>query len=217
MLSGPGRFSAEERDGESMPRSGCTVIGILGGVGAGKTSVAEFFGALGARVISADAIVHRLLACAPVRTRLAAALGRPLPEDDDAMRRTLAAEIFACDDLRRRVESVIHPLVEEEIRNGIDAGGARVAVLDVPLLVEAGMTHYCDVLVFVDTPAAVRHARAAAARRWGPEEAPTRERAQLDPARKRAVCDHVVDNSRDLAHTRAQVAGLWRRIHTDPN
>ena len=77
------------------------VIGLLGGIGAGKTTVGRLFGELGADVLAADAMVHRFLRRAAVRARIAAALGQALPEDAAALRQALAARIFSSPEDRR--------------------------------------------------------------------------------------------------------------------
>ena len=191
-------------------------IGLLGGIGSGKTTVGGLFQDLGADLVSADEIVHRLLRQEGVRKRLAAALGCPLPRGDRALRRFLAERIFRAAEDRRRVEGVLHPLVDREIRRRLARRAtAPAVVLDVPLLLEAGMTHYCDTLVFVQAPGTVRLSRVEEARGWKPAEVRAREHAQASLAAKRAASDWLIDNGDGLDATRAQVAELWESLVDD--
>jgi dephospho-CoA kinase len=127
----------------------------------------------------------------------------------------VAGIVFGSLAARRRVERVLHPLVERAIRRRIRASRRRVVVLDVPLLIEAGMREYCHRLVFVEAPRRERRARTAA-RGWTAREFAARERAQLSLAAKRAASDAIIDNGKGLAHTRAQVLGIWHDIVPAP-
>lgn len=189
------------------------VVGLLGGIGAGKSTVAGLFAALGAEVVSADAIVHRHLARAAVRARIRAALGIALPADVPGFKAALARVIFSVAAARRAVERVLHPLVEAAIARHVRrAGKGAVIVLDVPLLLEARMQRRCDALAFVHAPAAVRVARAAEARGWNAAELRARERCQAPLRRKRTLSRWRIDNGRSIAATRRQVAKIWREL-----
>jgi dephospho-CoA kinase len=194
------------------------VIGLLGGIGAGKTTVAELFGELGAEVVCADAIVHRLLQERRVRARLSRALASELPADDTALRRALAGRIFGCAEDRRRVEAVLHPLVDREIRRRLGqrrTGGPAAVVLDVPLLLEADMAGYCDTLVFIAAPRRERFARVRRSRNWSAAQAHARERVQRGLREKRKVSDWIIDNGKSLARTRGQVRRIWESLFPD--
>jgi dephospho-CoA kinase len=203
------RTSADERP----PRRRAAVLGLVGGIGAGKTTVAALFADLGARVLCADAIVHRELARRSVRARIAAALGAALPLEAAGFKSALAALIFTRPRARRAVERILHPLVKDRIRRALGDGPRRgVVVLDVPLLVEARMDACCDALAFVHAPAAVRAARAAKSRGWSPGELRARERCQAPLAEKRARCGFRIDNGRGRAATRRQVKAIWQEL-----
>ncbi len=189
------------------------VIGLVGGIGAGKTTVARLFAALGAEVVSADAIVHRHLARAAVRARIRAALGVALPGEVPEFKAALARVIFSVAAARRAAERVLHPLVEAEIARRVRrAGKGAVIVLDVPLLLEARMQRHCDALAFVHAPAAVRLARAGEARGWSAAQLRARERCQAPLRRKRASSRWRIDNGRGIAATRRQVVKIWREL-----
>jgi len=188
------------------------VVGLLGGLGAGKTTVGTLLGDLGAEVISADRIVHRFLEDPGVRRQIARVLRCRLPADGSRLRAYLAERIFSSEEDRRAVEAVLHPLVDDVLRKRLAGTKARVVVLDVPLLLEAGMDQYCDLLIFVDAPEQVRRERVAAARSWPHEQFDARQKAQLSVEEKKQHCDVVIDNSRTLEETREQVERLWRKL-----
>jgi dephospho-CoA kinase len=125
----------------------------------------------------------------------------------------LARLIFGAARARRTVERVLHPLVDTEILRRLRrVGGSAVVVLDVPLLLEARMQRACDALAFVHAPAAIRAARATKARGWSVAEFRARERCQDSLARKRALSHWRIENGRDRAATRRQVAKIWHEL-----
>jgi len=193
-----------------MTQVGPIVVGLLGGIGSGKSTVGRIFRELGAEVIEADGLVHRFLREPRVRRRLAAALGVGLPEETSRLRRVLARRVFSSERERKLVEEVLHPLVEHEIRERLKkVRPGAVVVLDVPLLVEAGLDRYCSRFVFVDAPESVRAERVHLSRGWRPEEFRAREGAQMELTQKRSLADWIIDNGHDPAATREQVESVW--------
>jgi dephospho-CoA kinase len=202
------------------------VIGLVGRIGAGKSTVARMFGAEGAEVIDADALAHEALAEPDVR---AAVVNRFGPEVLDAAgrlsRAALAERVFgptpghaaALTDL----EAVVHPEVRRRIAARLAAlraaeaadGRRRVAVLDVPLLVQAGWDAACDRLVIVECEESVRRARLAA-RGLSPDQIAARDRAWGRSGRPALPAEKsfAVDASDDLAYTRAVVSRIWNAL-----
>lgn len=174
-----------------------TVLGMLGGIGAGKSHVARRIRALApAAVVDADALASEALAAAAGDGRLAAALGPETVTAEGAPRRdAIAARVFRDPTARLRLEELVHPPVLAAIRERVAAHhrgeGPSLLVLDVPLLVETGLDRLCDVLVFVDAPAEVRRARALA-RGLAAADWERREAAQEALARKRVRADAVI-------------------------
>jgi len=199
------------------PREGRPpVIGLLGGVAAGKTAVAELFGRLGATVVSADAIGHAVLEMPPIRDRIVARWGAQiLGTGGQIDRRKLARQVFATPQEVPELEAITHPAILRELCEQVATrrrSPATVAiVIDAPLLLEAGLDGLCDVLVFVDSPRPVRLARAAA-RGWEPDELDRRESHQqlLDVKRRRA--QFVLDTAAPVETTFLQVQQLWQKV-----
>ncbi len=191
----------------------CRVIGLLGGIAAGKTTVAKMFAGLGARVVDADAIGHAALAEPEVRGQVVARWGRGVLDAAGGVdRAALARRVFADPAEVAALEAITHPAILGEMRRLIDAArrdGAPAVVVDAPLLVEAGLAELCDVLVFVECPQEVRRARAAE-RGWDPAELARRERLQRPLELKRARARLVVDGNAALETTFRQVQELWQ-------
>ncbi|HEB53524.1 MAG TPA: dephospho-CoA kinase [bacterium] len=192
------------------------VIGLVGGVAAGKTTVSELFAAHGIRHINADEFAREVARDPEVVAAVAADLGHGFVRDGALDRPALAARVFADADARRRLEEIVHPRVRARIRAELATArsAGETALLDVPLLFEAGLAADCDTIVFVAADDEVRERRARA-RGWPPGELQRRERHQLPLHEKRARSQHVIDNGSDLARTRAAVAAVLAELGGD--
>lgn len=198
------------------------VVGLTGGIGSGKSTVARLLAELGATVIDADAIVHELQAPGtPLLDEIARTFG---PEVIDASggldREALAAVVFRDPEARVRLQRLVHPRVGAEIARRLaearDAG-VELVVLDIPLLFEApeagtaARRHY-DASVVVWVPEEIQVARAVARDGSDPDEVRRRIRAQLPLDAKRELADHVIDNSGTPEETAEQVRRLYARV-----
>lgn len=191
------------------------VIGLLGGIGAGKTYVAHRLAALGpGRVVDADGLAHVALEALAADGRLAEMFGAEVVKDGKPDRRALADIVFQDAGLLRRLERLVHPQVETAVRMTIrdhrSGAGARVLILDVPLLIEVGLDRRCDALWFIDVPRDVRSKRA---KTRGLDEAELSRRAafQSPLERKQARADFIVDNNVDAESLDEQIlTGLTR-------
>ncbi|MFO0851528.1 MAG: dephospho-CoA kinase [Gemmataceae bacterium] len=175
------------------------VIGVVGGIGAGKSTVAAALARRGGAVVDADALGHRALELPAVKGRLVDRWGvRVLRPDGTADRRAIAGVVFADPAERRALEGLVFPhirrLAEERIAAANADPAARFVVLDAAVLLEAGWDGVCDKLVYVDAPRAVRLARLAARSGWAEPEVAAREAAQLAEAEKRGRADAVLVN-----------------------
>jgi dephospho-CoA kinase len=191
------------------------VIGLLGGIGSGKSRVAEVFARHGARVIDADRVGHDALRDPEVRRRIVERWGAGLLDDKgEIVRRRLGQIVFADDNERRALEAIVHPWIGRRVREEVDAAQAQAdsgfVLLDAAVMLEAGWNNACDKLVFVDAPRAVRLERVARQRGWTETEVQARERAQLPLTAKAARADHVLDNSGTLEDLERQVDDLLR-------
>jgi len=190
--------------------TGPPVIGLLGGIGSGKSAVAGILDSLGCVVSDADRHVHEVLADPAVLSRLRERWGSTvLDARGGADRAAIASIVFEDDAERRWLEEIVHPLVSS-MREELFAAGpdAPAHVIDAPLIIEAGLADECDLLVFIDTPLGVRRDRVSRTRGWDPEELDRRERAQASVAEKKAAADVILHNLEDESALRAEVARM---------
>jgi len=182
----------------STPATPRVVLGMLGGVGSGKSHVARRLAALGpGRVVDADALAHEALASAAADGRLAEVLGSEFVHAGQPDVAALGARAFEDPAFLKALEALIHPAVHAAILAELARFEAETAppvlVLDVPLLIEVGLDRHCDTLWFVETPDAVR-AQRGQARGLSLEEIQRREAFQTPLERKRARADRVIHN-----------------------
>lgn len=183
------------------------VIGLVGGIGSGKTTVAECFREEGAEILDADRVAHKWLDHPAVRRALVRAFGTGVVPGGRVDRAALAREGFRSAATVARLNRIVHPYVKRDLEKSIAKSGKRVVVLDAPLLLEAGAEGLCDAIVFVDAPAAVRRRRIEG-RGWGRGELKRRERLQWPLSRKRRMSDYRIDNSGSRAATARQVRAV---------
>lgn len=202
-----------------MNRTRPFVVGLIGGIGSGKSAAAEAFVQRGARAVNADRLGHEALRQPEVRDAIVALWGSDLLTAEDAIdRRKLAGIVFGDPAELAKLEALTHPWItrriEEEItRAGED--GVALVVLDAAVLLEAGWHNVCDRLVYVDAPPEVRLARVTGGRGWSGDDWQAREAAQLPLTQKHARADHVLENSSTLEHLGRQVDDLlhhWGRV-----
>lgn len=191
----------------------------MGGVASGKSLVAGLLAELGAGVLDADGAAHEVLTDAAVESAARERWGPDVFGPDGRIDRArLARIVFAGGPGGRRqrkyLEQLTHPRIGRLLAGQADRlrdSGAAAAVLDAPLLLEAGWGRLCDKLVFVDAPRDIRLERARK-RGWSEEDFDAREAAQESLEAKRRRADVVVDNSGSAASTRAQIERFWRTL-----
>ncbi len=195
-------------------------IGLTGGIGSGKSTVASMLASRGAVLIDADAIARELVEPGePALEALVDEFGSSILQPDGSLSRaTLASIAFRDPGATERLNAIMHPLIAEESRRRMDAAPVdSVVVYDMPLLVETGQQSLVDVVVVVDAPEDVQIERAVGMR--GLEEQDVRRRIALQASReeRRSVADVVIDNSGSRDETEEQVDRLWRHLREDPS
>ncbi len=187
------------------------VVGLTGGIGSGKSTVADLFVARGAALVDTDAIAHEL--AAPGGGALPAIRARfgdgVLRADGGLDRAAMRRLVFSDPGARQALEAILHPLIRAESERRCAAASAPYVILAVPLLVESGgYRERCDRILVVDCEPAVQVARVMA--RSGLPEAEVRAilAAQAGRAQRLAAADDVIDNSGTPAALPGQVAAL---------
>jgi len=186
------------------------VVGLAGGVGSGKSTVAAFFRKWGARVIDADAIGHRVLERPGVRARLVGAWGPGILRDGRVDRRALASVAFGSKAGVERLNRLVHPAILRDIRRRIREARTWV-VLDAALLYEAGADSLCDRVIFVRAPRELR-ARRTAARGWSRGEILRRERFQWPTTYKEKKAHYVINNTGPKSRTKDQAKKIYDEL-----
>ena len=199
-------------------------MGLIGGVGSGKSSVARRFQAIShcpVVVIDADQLGHQVLQLPTVKEQLLQRFGSTIFDSQgDITRSSLGRLVFGEDatvrQARHDLEAIMHPeirkLAEQSIRDLRRQQQVELIVLDAAVLLEAGWQDACDLVVFVDTPEADRIARVQANRGWSAEELAKREPSQWPLPRKRAAADVVIDNSKDVDDAARQLEQVVRNF-----
>ena len=172
------------------------VIGLAGGIGSGKSTVARAFEALGCVVSDSDKQAKQALDRDSVRATLSRWWGAEVLDDDGCVDRAHVARIvFEDPSQRARLEDLIHPLIREDRAALVRAaGGAPAVIVDAPLLFEVWRDAECDAVVFIEAPYADRLARVRASRVWDEAELDRRESAQWPVQRKREASQYVIEN-----------------------
>jgi dephospho-CoA kinase len=190
------------------------VVGLAGGVGSGKSTVAGIFIKQGAQGIDADAVGHRVLDLPRVRAGLVRDWGEQILRGSRVDRAALARLAFRTRKSIARLNRRVHPEILREIRRRIATAPGWI-VLDAALLFETGADALCDVVVFVSAPRAVR-ARRIRARGWAPGELRRRERFQFPVAYKKQKADYVIDNAGPKSRTEKQTQWICDELRRHP-
>lgn len=193
------------------------VLGLTGSLGMGKSTTAHFFAKAGVPVHDADAVVHRLYEGDAVAAIEAAFPGTA--SDRKVDRTKLAARVLGDPVALKRLEAIVHPLVqdaEQKLLAEAQARGEKVAVLDIPLLFETGGDARVDAVVVVSAPPDVQRARVLERPGMTIEKLESILAQQMSDAEKRRRADFVVDTSLGFDAARAQVRAILDAVANMP-
>jgi dephospho-CoA kinase len=194
------------------------VIGLTGGIAAGKTVVADRLAELGAVRIDADRLAREVVEPGtPALAEIAQRFGAGVIRDDGSLDRpALGAVVFQDPDARRDLEAITHPAVRAlSARRMAEAGEAdpdAIVVYDIPLLVESGRVDEFDRIIVVHAPREERIRRLVELRGMPRAEAERRIASQASDEDRLAVADDVVDSGVSLASTLEQTDRLWANL-----
>jgi dephospho-CoA kinase len=190
-------------------------VGLTGGIGSGKSEVSRRLASLGAVLIDADAVAREVVEPGtPGLTAVVAEFGEDILLPDGTLdRERLGSIVFADDERRGRLNAIMHPLVGQRMRELVEAApDDAIVVYDVPLLAENDLAGMYDLVVVVDTPVEEQVRRLTTRRGMTEEAARARIAAQATRDRRRAIADHVIDNSGTLDALATQVDTLWTEL-----
>jgi dephospho-CoA kinase len=197
------------------------VIGIVGGVGSGKSSVTSELATLGAKALDVDRIGHDLLNETEIKSRLADRWGTAVIDSSGDIDRSVVAGIVFTDSPEATgelefLESLVHPRITDQLVSTIaefkQSTKTGVLVIDAAVMFKAGWDRLCNKLIFVEVSELDRLARCQQ-RGWTSEEFYRRELSQESLELKRERAYWVIDNSGSRQQLARQVTGIWNRIH----
>ena len=192
------------------------VIGLTGGIGSGKSTVAQLFAAMGVPVIDMDLIARQVVE--PGQTALeqiTQEFGSYILDDKGRLdRRRLRELIFDSKEKRRRLEAILHPLIRQETQHQLSEIDAPYCIVVIPLLLESQQDSLVDRILVIDVPESLQISRTMSRDDISTEAVQKILAAQIDRDGRLAAADDVIDNSVDLSQVRDRVAELDRLYRT---
>ena len=193
------------------------IIGILGGVGAGKSTVAGELSQMGCALIDADGINHEVLARPEIIKQIVELWGEGiLAPGGEIDRQALGEIVFADSRKLKQLTDLTHPevlaLQQSLIERYRQKAGVKAVILDVPLLMEVGVHDNCDYLIFVDCPESIRRARLCGNRGWNEEKIKKIENFQIMLDKKAQIADYIAHNNSDIPDLRIQLRKILDSI-----
>ena len=189
------------------------MIGILGGIGSGKSSVVRSISGFKLHIIDADKIGHKLLADADIQTQIRKEFGDAVFSRSNIVDRSqLARRVFGAtpehEQALQQLNNILHPAIRRKIETEIEAVSTNsdAVIIDAALLLEGGWDAPCDWLIFVDTPLHLRQQRVRENRGWSADELARREGTQWSIDLKKDRANFVVDNSGSIETAAAQMS-----------
>lgn len=199
------------------------VLGLTGSIGMGKTEAAKNFAAEGAEIFDADAEVHGFYAPGGAAVAPVTALfGNVCTEDGGIDRRKLAAALTGAPEKLKALEGVVHPILVDRLEDFLACahraqtartdGLRHIAILNIPLLFEAGLDRYTDAVAVVSAPEAVQQERVMARPDMNADKFRIVQNRQMPDAEKRRRADFVIDTGGSLDCSRQQVIRLMQQL-----
>ena len=191
------------------------VIGLIGGIGAGKSTAGRFFQQKGGKIVDADAIGHAALGQDEIIGKIVSRWGaKTVKEDGSLDRRVIASIVFANPEERSALEGMVFPYIgercQEEIQRAQSDLNVRFVVLDAAVMLEAGWNEVADRIVYLDAPRELRLERVAKRNGWTDAELQAREAAQWPIEMKKARADAILLNDSSPLELQKQIDCLLR-------
>jgi len=189
-------------------------IALTGGIGSGKSTAAAEFAELGAPVIDADVIAHDLVEPGSQALQmLIETFGSEIKREDGSLNRELLRSwVFNNDNKRHQLESIMHPLIREEIQRQLAASDSDYKIMVVPLLIETGNSYQYDRLLVIDASEATQQRRVMQRNGLTLEQFKLIQQAQCSRQRRLAAADDIIyNNDDDIESLKSQVLALHQR------
>jgi len=191
------------------------VVGVIGAIGGGKSTVARRLAELGGAHVDADAVGHQVLREPAIKAKVVERFGKDVVGvEGEIDRKKLGKIVFSGPGLLDSLERIMHPRMMEIFHERIAAAqndaAVKLVVFDAAILLEAGWGDMMDIILYVDADRTSREERVKS-RGWTPNELARREAAQMPAEQKKARADFVINNNRDWEALRSEVDALFRR------
>lgn len=202
-------------------RNKTLVVGILGGIGSGKSAVSRgLSNHFKTFLIDADRVGHEVLGISTVKDDIRRDFGDTVFDGAEICRKSLARQVFGSESHHQqsliKLEKIVHPEIRRQVEKQLAevSEETEVVVLDAAVMLEAGWNDLCDTIVFVDTPFETRLQRVEENRGWTADELKRRESSQVSLNEKQTVSEFVVDNSGGLENAVEQLASfIEKKLH----
>lgn len=188
------------------------ILGIIGGIGSGKSYIAALFARHGAHVIDADQLGHQALMNSDVKKHIKANWGEAVFDlEGEVDRKKLATIVFSQPTEKARLEAIVFPFIGDGIVSAINRyqsdPSVKLFILDAAILLETGWKEHCNAVIFIEASEATRLKRVAG-RGWDAEELHRREASQWPLEKKREACQHMIANEGNEVLTESLVKDL---------
>ncbi|MGO1616898.1 MAG: dephospho-CoA kinase [Oceanisphaera sp.] len=190
------------------------IVGVTGGIGSGKTTVANVFAEQGITVVDADVIAREVVAVGePVLDAIGAYFGPEVIAEDGSLNRAeLRQRIFASSAHRHWLEALLHPLIRERMIKDCQLAPSAYCLLVVPLLVENKLTELCDRVLVIDVEPELQIARTTARDKTSEEQVKAIMDSQASREDRLAAADDIIDNnSQDINQAKAAILQLHKQ------
>lgn len=197
--------------------AGKPIIGLTGGIGSGKSTIAQMFADAGCMVISSDEIVRHAYKDSIIKQTLKKWWGGMVFDPDGEVdRAAVARKIFTRPEDRKKLEQLLHPYANQVRERMMQQAGEDPNIVafvwDTPLLMETGLNRLCDKVVFVDAKRDDRLARVKEYRNWTEADLTERENSQMPLDKKKEISQYCISNTADADYARGQVRDTLTRI-----
>jgi len=185
-------------------------VGLTGGIGSGKTTVAEIFVSYGVPVLDADTLAHQLTTTGqPAVKKIACCLGDGVLQADGSLNRRKVRElIFANPEKKQQLEAILHPLVYDKMQKQLAQLNAPYCILSIPLLIETHKIDFVDRILVVDCPEFMQLARVQQRSQLTQAQATAMMASQVSRARRLEIAHDILDNSKQTALLLEPIAKL---------
>lgn len=192
------------------------VVGLTGGIGSGKSTIADYFAELNVPMIDADIVARQVVEKgSPLLAQIHARFGDSvLTEEGELNRSALRQRVFADEAEKNWLNALVHPAIRTEMLRQLDQTEADYVLWVVPLLIENGLTEFCDRVLVVDVPPEIQLKRASARDNSQIETIKNIIKAQVSREERLTHADEVIDNSPPLAENAENLKQQVQQLHT---